>query len=434
MKFYSTNDKNSREDLKTAVLKGLAEDKGLFMPEMIPVLPASFWDWLPGRSMGEIGFEVLKPYFCPDILQDVFKSMVDDAFDFPVPIKPVEEGIDVLELFHGPTLAFKDVGARFLARVMSYFANTDGDGIHVLVATSGDTGSAVAHGFYDVKGVKVHILYPSGLVSPMQELQFASLGGNINAYEVAGTFDDCQRIVKEAFMDKQLRERLILTSANSINLARFLPQSVYYFHALAQIPRSKWEKLVISVPSGNLGNLTAGLIAWKMGLPVNRFIAAHNINRAFDGYIQSGSYEPHPSFATIANAMDVGDPSNFARIVDLFDGRWESIAELIGAYSYTDNQIGATMRRCLNKNGYQLDPHGATGYAALKDALKSDETGVFLETAHPAKFVEVVEQVNGQNIEIPHRLAQLLRNQKKNVKINNSYNSFKNSLLVGVLA
>ena len=267
MQFYSTNNLNIREDLKPAVLQGLAADKGLYMPERIPVLPAEFWQWLPGKNMGEIGFEVLKHFFCPDIPEQTFKTMVAEAFDFPVPVKMVDDQVDVLELFHGPTLAFKDVGARFLARVMSHFADLKGDGIQVLVATSGDTGSAVAQGFYQVPGVRVHILYPSGLVSPLQELQFASLGSNITAYEVDGTFDDCQRMVKEAFMDGELREKLILTSANSINLARFLPQSVYYFYALAQIPKQQWSSLVFSVPSGNLGNLTAGLVAWKMGLP-----------------------------------------------------------------------------------------------------------------------------------------------------------------------
>ena len=280
MIFYSTNDKTNTADLKTAVLKGLASDKGLYMPESIPVLPKSFWNNIPGKTMGEIGFELLKPYFCPDIPEDTFRKMVDDAFNFPVPVVKITENISTAELFHGPTLAFKDVGARFLARVMSYFASNQGD-INVLVATSGDTGSAVANGFLGVKGVKVHVLYPSGLVSRLQELQFTTLGQNVTAYEVSGVFDDCQRMVKECFMDKELNQKRILTSANSINLARFLPQSVYYAYALSQIPQERWKDVVMTVPSGNFGNITAGLVAWRMGMPVKRFIAAINANRVF---------------------------------------------------------------------------------------------------------------------------------------------------------
>ncbi|MBP5668069.1 MAG: threonine synthase, partial [Salinivirgaceae bacterium] len=306
MIFYSTNDKSNTADLKTAVLKGLASDKGLYMPESIPVLPKTFWDNIPGKTMGEIGFELLKPYFCPDIPEDTFRKMVDDAFNFPVPVVKITENISTAELFHGPTLAFKDVGARFLARVMSYFASNQGD-INVLVATSGDTGSAVANGFLGVKGVKVHVLYPSGLVSRLQELQFTTLGQNVTAYEVSGVFDDCQRMVKECFMDKELNQKRILTSANSINLARFLPQSVYYAYALSQIPQERWKDVVMTVPSGNFGNITAGLVAWRMGMPVKRFIAAINANRVFADYLQTGVYKPQKSIATIANAMDVGD-------------------------------------------------------------------------------------------------------------------------------
>lgn len=429
MKYYSTNNPGSFTDLKEAVLQGLAPDKGLFMPEETPKLPADFWDWLPGQSMAEIGYKVLSPYFCPTIPNDIFKKMVEDAFNFPIPVKKVNDNISVLELFHGPTFAFKDVGARFLARVMSYFANPSEGGIDVLVATSGDTGSAVAQGFYGVDGVRVHILYPAGLVSPLQELQFTSLGNNITAYEVDGTFDDCQRMVKEAFADDELNKKLTLTSANSINLARFLPQSVYYYYALSQIPKERWSKVVISVPSGNLGNLTAGLIAYKMGLPVARFIASNNDNRVFHDFITDGNYKPKPSVATIANAMDVGAPSNFARIADLFDNNHAEIAKVISSHTYNDSQIGALISSTLKETGYLLDPHGATAYGALKDSLKNDEEGLFLATAHPAKFNETVSEIIGSEVIIPEKLAEFLNKNKKSVKIKNTLNSLKDRLV-----
>ncbi|MCQ2201879.1 MAG: threonine synthase [Bacteroidales bacterium] len=422
MKFYSTNNKEHWSDLKSAVLKGLAPDKGLYMPESIPVLPQSFWDWLPGKSMGEIGFEVLKHFFCPDIPEDKFKAMVEDAFNFPVPVVEVKKGVYSLELFHGPTLAFKDVGARFLARVMAYFADFGGRPINVLAATSGDTGSAVANGFLGVKNVYVHVLYPSGLVSEIQEKQFTTLGQNVTAYEVAGVFDDCQRMVKQAFMDPKMSTEHVLTSANSINLARFLPQSVYYFHALAQMPKEDWGKLVICVPSGNFGDITAGLIAWKMGMPVKRFIAAVNANKVFPEFLQSGKYNPQPSIATIANAMDVGDPSNFARVFELFNGSVEEMKKLISSRSYSDEQIGATMKKVSAETGYTCDPHGAVGYAALEDELKGDEIGIFLETAHPAKFKATVEKYIGKEVEIPARLQKFMDGEKKSIAIKADFN------------
>ena len=428
MIFYSTNDKTNTADLKTAVLKGLASDKGLYMPESIPVLPKSFWDNIPGKTMGEIGFELLKPYFCPDIPEDTFRKMVDDAFNFPVPVVKITENISTAELFHGPTLAFKDVGARFLARVMSYFASNQGD-INVLVATSGDTGSAVANGFLGVKGVKVHVLYPSGLVSRLQELQFTTLGQNVTAYEVSGVFDDCQRMVKECFMDKELNQKRILTSANSINLARFLPQSVYYAYALSQIPQERWKDVVMTVPSGNFGNITAGLVAWRMGMPVKRFIAAINANRVFADYLQTGVYKPQKSIATIANAMDVGDPSNFARVIELFGKSVDNVRAEISSYSYTDEQIGATMAEVLKATGYELDPHGAVGYSALRDHLNSGELGLFLETAHPAKFIDTVEKYTGKRVEIPARLQKFAEGTKQTVKIKADYTELKNRLL-----
>ena len=428
MIFYSTNDKSNTADLKTAVLKGLAPDKGLYMPESIPVLPKSFWDNIPGKTMGEIGFELLKPYFCPDIPEDTFRKMVDDAFNFPVPVVKITENISTAELFHGPTLAFKDVGARFLARVMSYFASNQGD-INVLVATSGDTGSAVANGFLGVKGVKVHVLYPSGLVSRLQELQFTTLGQNVTAYEVSGVFDDCQRMVKESFMDKELNQKRILTSANSINLARFLPQSVYYAYALSQIPQERWKDVVMTVPSGNFGNITAGLVAWRMGMPVKRFIAAINANRVFADYLQTGVYKPQKSIATIANAMDVGDPSNFARVIELFGKSVDNVRAEISSYSYTDEQIGATMAEVLKATGYELDPHGAVGYSALRDHLNAGELGLFLETAHPAKFIDTVEKYTGKRVEIPARLQKFAEGTKQTVKIKADYTELKNRLL-----
>ena len=428
MIFYSTNDKSNTADLKTAVLKGLASDKGLDMPESIPVLPKSFWDNIPGKTMGEIGFELLKPYFCPDIPEDTFRKMVDDAFNFPVPVVKITENISTAELFHGPTLAFKDVGARFLARVMSYFASNQGD-INVLVATSGDTGSAVANGFLGVKGVKVHVLYPSGLVSRLQELQFTTLGQNVTAYEVSGVFDDCQRMVKECFMDKELNQKRILTSANSINLARFLPQSVYYAYALSQIPQERWKDVVMTVPSGNFGNITAGLVAWRMGMPVKRFIAAINANRVFADYLQTGVYKPQKSIATIANAMDVGDPSNFARVIELFGKSVDNVRAEISSYSYTDEQIGATMAEVLKATGYELDPHGAVGYSALRDHLNAGELGLFLETAHPAKFIDTVEKYTGKRVEIPTRLQKFAEGTKQTVKIKADYTELKNRLL-----
>lgn len=428
MRFYSTNNKNHTADLKTAVLKGLAPDKGLYMPESIPVLPKSFWDWVPGKSMGEIGFEILKHFFCPDIPEDKFKAMVEDAFNFPVPVVKVNDRISSLELFHGPTLAFKDVGARFLARVMSYFADFGGKPINVLAATSGDTGSAVANGFLGVPNVYVHILYPSGLVSKLQELQFTTLGQNVSAYEVKGVFDDCQRMVKEAFMDADVNAHKILTSANSINLARFLPQSVYYVHALAQIPQEKWKDLVVCVPSGNFGDITAGLVAYKMGMPVKRFIAAVNANKVFPEFLKSGEYKPQASIHTLANAMDVGDPSNFARVYELFGRNVEELKKVVSSYSYSDELIGKTIASVSERFGYTCDPHGAVGFAALEDNLADGETGLFLETAHPAKFIDTVEKFIGKKVEIPARLAKFMNGTKKSVVIENDYHNILSSL------
>ncbi|MDY4174490.1 MAG: threonine synthase, partial [Bacteroidales bacterium] len=356
------------------------------------------------------------------------KEMVEDAFNFPVPVVKVNDQISSLELFHGPTLAFKDVGARFLARVMSYFADFGGKPINVLAATSGDTGSAVANGFLGVPNVYVHILYPSGLVSKLQELQFTTLGQNVTAYEVKGVFDDCQRMVKEAFMDADVNAQKVLTSANSINLARFLPQSVYYVHALAQIPQEKWKDLVICVPSGNFGDITAGLVAYKMGMPVKRFIAAVNANKVFPEFLASGDYKPQPSIHTLANAMDVGDPSNFARVFELFGRNVDELRKVVSSYSYTDDLIGKTITSVCDKFGYVCDPHGAVGFAALQDNLADGEVGLFLETAHPAKFIDTVEKFSGKKVEIPARLAKFLSGTKKSVAIENDYHNILSSL------
>ncbi len=428
MLFYSTNNPSTTADLKTAVLKGLAPDKGLYMPQEIPVLPQSFWQSIPGMSMAQIGFEMLKPYFCPDIPEDRFMAMLEDAFNFDVPVVKVTDNISALELFHGPTLAFKDVGARFLARVMSYFADFGGKPINVLAATSGDTGSAVANGFLGVDNVYVHILYPSGLVSHLQELQFTTLGQNITAYEVSGVFDDCQRMVKEAFMDANLNAQKVLTSANSINLARFLPQSVYYAYALSQIDPKLWNKLMISVPSGNFGDITAGLVAYRMGMPVKRFIAAVNANRVFTDYLQTGVYKPTPSKSTLANAMDVGDPSNFARVNNLFGNSAAEMRKVIVSDSYTDEQIGKTIAEVKAQTGYTCDPHGAVGYAALKDLMQDDEYGIFLETAHPAKFIDTVERFTGSKVEIPARLARFAQGKKQSIAIKADYHNILGSL------
>lgn len=429
MQFYSTNNKNQFSALKNAVLQGLAPDNGLYMPENIPQMPEEFWKELPGLTLGEIGFETLKHFFCPDIPENTFKELTREAFNFPIPVVPVSDQISALELFHGPTLAFKDIGARFLARVMAQFTEKGGKPINVLVATSGDTGSAVANGFLGVEGVNVIVLYPKGLVSDVQEKQFTTLGQNIQALEIEGTFDDCQRLVKTAFLDEQLREELVLTSANSINLARFLPQMVYYFHAFGQIRREDWEKTVVCVPSGNFGNLTAGIIAAQMGLPVKRFLAATNSNDIVPKYLQTGVYSPAPSIATPANAMDVGDPSNFIRIQTIFGHDLNKIQEKLTGLSVPDEQIRETIRIVFEKYRYVLDPHGAVGYRALQKNLQKEEKGIFLATAHPAKFPVTVEQEIQQKIQQPSRLERFMLGNKQTNVLSKNYVDLKNYLL-----
>lgn len=431
MKYYSTNKKASDATLEEAVVRGLAGDKGLYMPRSIKALPQSFYDEIENLSFQEIAYRVADAFFGEDIPADTLKHIVYDTLNFDTPVVKVKDNIYSLELFHGPTLAFKDVGGRFMARLLGYFIRKEGKKqVNVLVATSGDTGSAVANGFLGVEGIHVYVLYPKGKVSEIQEKQFTTLGQNITAIEVDGTFDDCQALVKNAFMDKELNEHMQLTSANSINVARFLPQAFYYFYAYAQMKKlGKADKLVICVPSGNFGNITAGLFGKRMGLPVERFIAANNRNDIFYQYLKTGEYKPRPSVATIANAMDVGDPSNFARILDLYEGSHDAIASEISGETYTDEQIRETVQKTYEETGYLLDPHGACGYRALAENLKPGENGVFLETAHPAKFLQTVEDIIGTEVKIPEKLQAFMRGTKQSVPMSKDFVSFKAYLL-----
>ena len=431
MLYYSTNHQSPKTTLQDAVVKGLALDRGLYMPDHINQLPSEFFQKIDQLSFQEIAFRVAYAFFGDDMEADTLRNIVYDTLNFATPVVKVEPNIFTLELFHGPTMAFKDVGARFMARLLGYFIKKQGQtDVNVLVATSGDTGSAVANGFLGVDGIHVYVLYPKGLVSEIQEKQFTTLEKNITALEIDGTFDDCQRLVKTAFMDDDLNQKLNLTSANSINVARFLPQSFYYFNAFAQLKKiGKVDQLVVSVPSGNFGNLTAGLFAKRMGLPIKRFIAANNRNDIFLNYLQTGNYEPRSSVATIANAMDVGDPSNFARIIDLYDASHKAICDDISGYRYADEQIKDGVRMCYEKTHYLLDPHGACGYLALKEGLTIDETGLFLETAHPAKFKETIEAIIQQPIAIPERLQHFMEKEKQNIALSNQYDDLKSCLL-----
>ena len=454
MKYYSTNHQAPATTLREAVEKGLAPDRGLYMPEKIKKLPKSFFDNIDSMSFQGIALEVAKAFFGDDVDETSLKKIVYDTLSFDTPVVKVDSNIYALELFHGPTLAFKDVGARFMARLLKYFINKDREKtidnrtVNVLVATSGDTGSAVANGFLGVDGIHVYVLYPKGKVSKIQESQFTTLGHNITALEINGVFDDCQALVKNAFMDKELTSHMILTSANSINVARFLPQAFYYFNAYAQLKRdgvigNDGANLTFCVPSGNFGNITAGLFAWKMGLPVNHFIAANNANDVFYNYLQTGVYTPMASKQTLANAMDVGAPSNFARILDLYnngkachtDNEKEVEAVLptikkdVSGATYTDDKICEAMKQCYKETGYVLDPHGACGYQALKEQLPENQVGIFLETAHPAKFKEKVDRILDIDIAIPERLIAFMRGKKKRIEMPNDFNTFKKYLL-----
>ncbi len=432
MLYYSTSGHAPKASLQEAVVKGLAPDKGLYMPERIPTIPKAFFNNIGDMSLQDIAYVVANTLFGEDIESETLKNIVNDTLNFDIPLVHVDENRYSLELFHGPTLAFKDVGARFMARLLSYFNKKNGTkDVNVLVATSGDTGSAVANGFLGVPGVNVYVLYPKGKVSKIQEAQFTTLGKNITALEVSGTFDDCQALVKNAFMDVELNEKMQLTSANSINVARFLPQMFYYFYAYAQLARQGMplDNIVISVPSGNFGNITAGLIGKKMGLPIKRFIAANNKNDIFYQYLLTGEYNPRPSIATIANAMDVGAPSNFARVLDLYGNSHDAIVSEISGCTYTDDQIAETLRDTYNKTNYLLDPHGAVGYRSLLEGLNDNEIGVFLETAHPAKFKEAVESIINTNITIPAKLAAFMKGNKSTVKMSSSFSSLKKYLM-----
>ena len=431
MQYYSTNGKAPLATLEEAVVRGLAPDKGLYMPQEIRPLPQEFFDNIENMSFQEMSYQVAHNFFGDDVDAESLREIVFDTLAFETPIVKVEDNIYSLELFHGPTLAFKDVGARFMARLLRYFIKREGkEQVNVLVATSGDTGSAVANGFLGVDGIHVYVLYPKGKVSKIQESQFTTLGKNITAIEVDGVFDDCQTLVKSAFMDEELQGHMNLTSANSINVARFLPQAFYYFNAYAQAKKlGKADNLTICVPSGNFGNITAGLFAQRMGLPIKHFIAANNANDIFYNYLLSGIYSPKASIQTIANAMDVGDPSNFARILDLYKSSHTEICIHISGATYSDDEIAATMKKCYEQTGYVLDPHGACGYQALKDNLKDGEIGVFLETAHPAKFKEKVDAILSTDIEIPTRLADFMKGKKQSLEMAADFSAFKQFLL-----
>lgn len=431
MKYYSTNHQAPTATLHEAVVKGLAGDRGLYMPERIKRLPKEFFDNIDKMSFQEIAYTVADAFFGEDVEEEALRRIVYDTLSFDCPVMKVDDNIYSLELFHGPTLAFKDVGARFMARLLQYFIRQESAGqVDVLVATSGDTGSAVANGFLGVDGIHVYVLYPKGKVSPIQECQFTTLGQNITAIEVDGVFDDCQALVKQAFLDPDLNTRRRLTSANSINVARFLPQAFYYFNAYARMKAlGLAEKMVMCVPSGNFGNITAGLFGAEMGLPITRFIAANNANDIFYNYLQTGRYEPKASIQTLANAMDVGDPSNFARVYDLYGGSHERITSFISGATYSDNDIRETMRECYARTGYVLDPHGACGYRALREQLREGEVGVFGETAHPAKFKEKVDEILGIDIAIPDRLAAFMRGEKQSVPMTRHFEDFKAYLM-----
>ena len=432
MRYYSTNHQAPMATLEEAVVNGLAPDRGLYMPETIHRLPDEFFKGIEHLRFQDIACVVADAFFGEDVEQDALHEIVWDTLQFDCPVVEVTPTIYSLELFHGPTLAFKDVGARFMARLLQYFLTCRGNDerINVLVATSGDTGSAVANGFLGVEGIHVYVLYPKGKVSPIQECQFTTLGQNITALEIDGVFDDCQRLVKSAFMDSELNRHMRLTSANSINVARFLPQAFYYFNAYARMKElGKADRLVVCVPSGNFGNITAALFGHRMGLPISRFIAANNSNDVFYQYLQTGEYHPQPTRQTLANAMDVGDPSNFARVIDLYGGSHERIASLIGGAAYTDYSIRAALRECYESHHYLCDPHGACGYQALKDLLLPGETGVFCETAHPAKFKEKVDATVGTDTAIPERLAAFMRGTKQSVALGKDFGDLKAYLL-----
>ncbi len=429
MKFYSTNKKSEPVSFKEAVLKGIADDGGLFMPETIPSLSKEFWDNISEYDLPEIGYNISKLFLEDELTDNEIKDIISSSINFNAPLVKLDDSNYILELFHGPTLAFKDFGARFMAKTLSHL--NDGKQITILVATSGDTGSAVANGFYKVDGINVVLLYPKNKVSKIQEQQLTTLDENITALEVEGNFDDCQKLVKTAFLDEEIKTKLILSSANSINIARLIPQSFYYISAYAQL-KDKNAQMVFSVPSGNFGNLTGGLFAYKMGLPVKNFIASVNSNDVFRNYISTGNYEPKPSVKTISNAMDVGNPSNFSRLYKLFGGDYPTIKSLIKSYSFNDDQTKEAIKEVKNKYGYLIDPHGAVGYLGLKKYYKEngDEfSGIILETAHPAKFKDIVDKVLSIDIPLPDELNKCMKKEKHSIIISNKFEDLKEFLL-----
>lgn len=412
-------------------MKGLSPDGGLFMPEYIPKLERSFINSLSDYSIQEIGLEVAKQFVCDEIPISDLKNIIDDAINFDAPLVELDENKSILELFHGPTLAFKDFGARFMARIMKYFLRNSTGEVNILVATSGDTGSAVASGFYGVEGINVYLLYPSGKVSDIQEKQLTTFDKNITALEIEGTFDDCQRLVKAAFVDNDINAKMKLSSANSINIARLIPQSFYYFSAYKQI-KNKSGEIIFSVPSGNLGNLTAGLMAKRMGLPISKFIGATNSNSIFTEFIESGEYEPRPSVKTLSNAMDVGAPSNLVRIQSLYDGH-SIILKDIASNTHSDIQTIEKIKEIYQKYNYTIDPHGAVGLLALEQFIEEEKienySGVILETAHPAKFKDTVDNALSNDIEIPELLQKSILKEKKSTQLSNEYSKFKEYML-----
>jgi len=430
MKFYSTKHNSPNVELKEAVMSGLVPDGGLYVPISIPRLGSDFFEQASEVPFSDIAFEAGKHFFAPDVPENVLRSIVKESFNFEVPLVKLHKNLYVLELFHGPTLAFKDFGARFMARLLGYFAQQSQKKITILVATSGDTGSAVAHGFFNVEGVQVVILYPSKKVSILQEKQLTTMGGNIRALEVQGNFDDCQQMAKQAFLDEELKQSMTLVSANSINIARLLPQSFYFVYLCAKLNKMG-KPIVVSVPSGNFGNLSAGLIAKKMGAPIYKFVASTNRNDVVPQYLKTGYFESRPSVSTISNAMDVGNPSNFARMLELYDSDVEKMKRDIYGTSFSDAQTREAITEAFNKYNYIMDPHGAVAYLGLCDYLKdSDEfSGVFLETAHPAKFSDVVEKAIGVAPSMPDRLKAYLGREKQSTLIDNKFSDLKEFLL-----
>ncbi len=429
MKYYSLNNQAPKVSFKEAVIRGIAPDRGLYFPENITPLPSSFFENIEDLTNHEIAFNAIHQFVSNDIPNDKLKGILAQVLDFDFPLVEIENNVAALELFHGPTMAFKDVGARFMAHCLGYFSEGATNEITVLVATSGDTGGAVANGFLGVEGVRVVILYPSGKVSDIQERQLTTLGKNITALKVEGTFDDCQKMVKTTFLDTDLLQKMQLTSANSINVARWLPQLFYFLFAYKRA-KSKGKEIVFSVPSGNFGNICAGIMVQRLGMPVKHFIAATNVNDTVPEYMKTGNYDPKPSTATISNAMDVGDPSNFIRIRHLFNDDLEALRQHLTSYSFTDTETKEAMVTIFKNNQYIADPHGAVGYLGLKKYQEKhpESYGIFLETAHPVKFLDVVEETIGQELEIPSQIKKVMDKEKKSIPIK-TYEELKGFLL-----